>query len=235
MVNGMHYRHPAVTANMAVTVDHISEGRFVLGLGAGWFDSESDAYGIPLGSLTDRFDRLDEGVQVIRSLLDNEHTTFSGRFYELTEARCEPKPVQRHLPIAIGGKGKRRTLRTVARYADQWDVTFPPDVAFWLDLDETVRSYCDEAGRDANEITRSIHLPLSGDDDPRQTGHRRAAVLRGRRRPRDLLDARAVRGASRRSTRRRVARAQLKSLGPKSYNTVGLSTRMRLRVVSSGA
>ena len=94
MVNGMHYRHPAVTANMAVTVDHISDGRFVLGLGAGWFEPESNAYGIPLGSLKDRFDRLDEGVQVIRSLLDNEHTTFSGRFYELTEARCEPKPVQ---------------------------------------------------------------------------------------------------------------------------------------------
>jgi alkanesulfonate monooxygenase SsuD/methylene tetrahydromethanopterin reductase-like flavin-dependent oxidoreductase (luciferase family) len=107
-------------------------------------------------------------VEIIRSLLDNEHTTFSGRFYELTAARCEPKPVQAHLPIAIGGKGKRRTLRTVARHADQWDVTFPSDVAFWRDLDETVRVYCDELGRDQSQITRSIHLGLSGDDDPQR-------------------------------------------------------------------
>ena len=168
MVNGMHYRHPAVTANMAATVDHISDGRFVLGLGAGWFEPESNAYGIPLGSLKERFDRFDEGVQVILSLLDNEHTTFSGRFYELTDARCEPKPVQAHLPIVIGGKGKRRTLRTVARYADQWDVTFPPDVAFWRDLDDTLRAYCDDLGRDQSDITRSIHRPFSDDDDPQQ-------------------------------------------------------------------
>jgi alkanesulfonate monooxygenase SsuD/methylene tetrahydromethanopterin reductase-like flavin-dependent oxidoreductase (luciferase family) len=107
-------------------------------------------------------------VQIIRSLLDDAHTTFSGRFYELSDARCEPKPVQAHLPIAIGGKGKRRTLRTVARHADQWDVTFPPDVAFWRDLDETMRAYCGESGRDHSEITRSIHLPFSGDDDPQR-------------------------------------------------------------------
>jgi F420-dependent oxidoreductase-like protein len=168
MVNGMHYRHPAITANMAVTVDHISNGRFVLGLGAGWFLTESDAYGIRLGSMKDRFDRLDEGVQVIRSLLDNEHTTFHGRFYELTDARCEPKPVQEHLPIAIGGKGKQRTLRIVARHADHWDITFPPDLAFWRDLDDTLRGYCDEIGRDSDEITRSIHWPLGGDDDPQR-------------------------------------------------------------------
>ena len=205
MVNGMHYRHPAVTANMAVTVDHISNGRFVLGLGAGWFEPESNAYGIPLGSLKERFDRLDEGVPIIRSLLDNEHTTFSGRFYELTDARCEPKPVQAHLPIAIGGKGKRRTLRTVARYADQWDVTFPPDVAFWLDLDETLRAYCDELGRDADGDHALDPPAVRGRRRPAADGRRRAAVLRGGRRPRDLLDARAVRGAPRRSPRRRVA------------------------------
>ncbi|MGH9134597.1 MAG: LLM class flavin-dependent oxidoreductase, partial [Ilumatobacteraceae bacterium] len=164
----MHYRHPAVTANMAVTVDHISNGRFVLGLGAGWFEPESNAYGIPLGSLKERFDRLDEGVRVVRSLLENEHTTFSGRYYELTEARCEPKPVQAHLPIAIGGKGKRRTLRIVAEHADQWDVTFPPDVAFWRDLDATMRAYCTEIGRDEAGITRSIHWPLGPGDDPQR-------------------------------------------------------------------
>src|SRR5690606_6244099 len=112
MVNGMHHRHPAVTANMAATLDIISEGRFVLGMGAGWNVMESDAYGIELGSLTERFDRLDEGIEILRSLLDNKETNFSGRYFTLTNAWCEPTPVQAKLPIAIGGKGPKRTLRT---------------------------------------------------------------------------------------------------------------------------
>ena len=110
MVNGMHYRHPAVTANAAVTLDHISGGRFILGLGAGWFESESNAYGITLGSLKERFDRFDEGLEVITSLLTNEHTDFNGRYYQLTNARCEPKPVQSRIPIAIGGKGAQSNV-----------------------------------------------------------------------------------------------------------------------------
>ena len=91
MVNGMHFRHPAVTANMRPTLDHIAGGRFDLGLGAGWFEPEADAYGIPLGTLTERFDRFDEGVEVIVSLLTRDVTTFSGRYYRLADARCEPK------------------------------------------------------------------------------------------------------------------------------------------------
>src|SRR5258706_5271814 len=92
MVNGMHYRHPAITANAAATLDHISGGRFSLGLGAGWLEVESSAYGIELGTLRERFDRLDEGLEVIVSLLTNELTTFDGRYFQLVEARCEPKP-----------------------------------------------------------------------------------------------------------------------------------------------
>ena len=103
MVNGMHFRHPAVTANMAATLDHIAGGRLDLGLGAGWFEPEADAYGIPLGTLTERFDRFDEGVEVIVSLLTRDATTFSGRYYRLAGARCEPKPVQDRIPIVIGG------------------------------------------------------------------------------------------------------------------------------------
>ncbi len=122
MVNGMHYRHPAVTANMAATIDHISGGRFILGMGAGWYQTESRAYGIELGTLQERFDRFDEGLQVIRGLLDQETTDFSGRYYQLKGARCEPKPVQAKLPIAVGGSGPRRTLRAVARWADHWDM-----------------------------------------------------------------------------------------------------------------
>ena len=166
MVNGMHHRHPAVTANMAATVDIISGGRFELGLGAGWNEMESNAYWIELGTLTERFDRLDEGVEVIRSLLDRTVTNFSGRYFRLTDARCEPKPVQAKLPLVIGGKGRTRTLATVARWADQWDMTFPATPADWLDLDRVLRGHCADVGRDPAGILRSVHLGFAVEDDP---------------------------------------------------------------------
>jgi alkanesulfonate monooxygenase SsuD/methylene tetrahydromethanopterin reductase-like flavin-dependent oxidoreductase (luciferase family) len=160
MVNGMHHRHPAVTANMAATLDHISGGRFELGMGAGWNFQESEAYGIPLGTLRERSDRFEEGMEVIVSLLANQETNFSGNYYELAGAWCEPKPVQSKIPMVIGGKGRVRTLRTVARFADQWDMTFPEDPAAWLDLDSVLRQHCELVGRDQSEIARSIHLVL---------------------------------------------------------------------------
>ncbi len=165
MVNGMHYRHPAVTANMAVTVDHISGGRFNLGLGAGWMEPESDAYGIELGTLKQRCDRFDEGVEVIASLLSQEHTDFDGHYYQLSNARCEPKPVQESIPLVIGAKGKKRMLRTVARFADHWDMTFPVDTGAWKELSDVVDAYCLEIGREPAEIRRSIHLALAQDSD----------------------------------------------------------------------
>jgi F420-dependent oxidoreductase-like protein len=166
MVNGMHHRHPAVTANMAATVDLISGGRFLLGMGAGWNEMESNAYGIELGTLTQRFDRFDEGIEIIRSLLDNRETNFSGRYFTVTGAWCEPKPVQAKLPLVVGGKGRTRTLRTAARWADQWDMTFPADTAQWLELDRVLRQHCEQVGRDQAEITRSIHLGFPADADP---------------------------------------------------------------------
>ncbi len=159
MVNGMHYRHPAVTANMAASLDIISGGRFNLGLGAGWYELESNAYGIALGTMKQRMDRFDEGVEVVKSLLSNETTTFRGEHYELTEARCEPKPLQRPTPpIVIGGKGEKRTLRTVARHADYWDAMFPGSVAEWQRLDGVLAEHCAAAGRDPGEIRRSTHF-----------------------------------------------------------------------------
>jgi len=165
MVNGMHHRHPAVTANMAATIDHISGGRFELGIGAGWNVMESDAYGLPLGSLQERSDRLEEGVEVIVSLLTNTVTDFSGKWFQLENAWCEPKPVQDHLPIVIGGRGRRRTLRTAARFADQWDMTFPDGPAGWLEHDGVLREHCVAVGRDQSEIARSVHLGFGEDDD----------------------------------------------------------------------
>lgn len=167
MVNAMHYRHPAVTANAAVTVDHISGGRFNLGLGAGWFEPESDAYGMPLGTVTERLDRFDEGVEIIHRLLTQEHTDFDGAYFTLANARCEPKAVQSpRPPIVIGGKGKRRTLRTAARWADQWDMTFPDSPAHWKEHDDALLGHCADLGRDPSEITRSIHLGFPSNGDP---------------------------------------------------------------------
>ena len=166
MVNGMHYRHPAVTANAAVTLDHISGGRFSLGLGAGWFEPESIAYGIPLGTLKERFDRFDEGLEVITSLLTNEFTDFDGKYYQLTNARCEPKPVQARIPIVIGGKGPNRTLPAVARWADHWDMTAPESPESWKALSDVLDQRCAAIGRDPAEIRRSIHLMWAEEADP---------------------------------------------------------------------
>ncbi len=173
MVNGMHYRHPAVTANMAATMNHLSGGRFRLGMGAGWFEPESIAYGIELGTLTERFDRFDEGLEVITSLLANEVTNFRGNYYDLTDARCNPKPRQ-HVPIVIGGKGPKRTLRSVARFADHWDVVALDDVAAWTALSGVLDGHCADAGRDPSRIRRSIHLMWQPDADPRQLAERAA-------------------------------------------------------------
>src|SRR5437899_2819737 len=115
MVTGNVYRHPAVLANMAASLDIVSNGRLEFGFGAGWNQQECDAYGIDLPPLRERFDRFDEAVEVIDSLLTNEETTFNGRYYQLTDARCEPKPVQKpRPPLVIGGAGEKRTLRAVA-------------------------------------------------------------------------------------------------------------------------
>src|SRR4249919_2404744 len=100
LVTGIHYRHPAVLANMAATLDIVSGGRLELGIGAGWNEEESGAYGIELGTLTERFDRFDEAWEVLTGLLTDPVTNFDGRYFQITEAFCEPKPVQRpHPPI----------------------------------------------------------------------------------------------------------------------------------------
>jgi F420-dependent oxidoreductase-like protein len=157
-VTGMIYRHPAVLANMAATTDIIADGRLELGLGAGWNQLECDAYGIELPPLKERFDRFDEGVEAIVALLTQETTTLNGKYVRLTDARCEPKPVQRpHPPITIGGRGRTRTLRTTARWAQQWNV-LAQDPQDWLDLAGTLRSHCAALGRDPGEITCSVNI-----------------------------------------------------------------------------
>jgi len=177
MVTGMHFRHPAITASMAATLDIISGGRSFLGLGAGWFESEAEANGIELGTVKQRMDRFDEGLEIIVSLLTNEETTFSGEFYELTDARSEPKPVQKpHPPIVIGGTGRKRTLRSVARWAQMWDaLRATPDE--WAELREILEGHCAEIGRDSSEITCSVHQMYGPDDDPSEIADKAAQRL----------------------------------------------------------
>ncbi len=159
-VSGMIYRHPALLANIAASVDIISAGRLELGVGAGWNQQECDAYGIELPPLKERFDRFDEGVQAIIGLLTQEQTTFQGQYVKLTEAFCEPKPVQRpHPPIVIGGKGPNRTLRAVAKWAQQWNaITESPEQ--WRELKEVLVTRCAEVGRDPAEITCSVNVRI---------------------------------------------------------------------------
>ncbi len=164
-VSGMIYRHPAVLANMAATVDIISGGRLELGLGAGWNQMECDAYGIELPQVRERLDRFDEGVAAIAALLSQTVTTFDGRYVRLTDARCEPKPVQRpYPPIVIGGRGKTRTLRTTARWAQQWNA-ITQDPADWLDLKQALIAHCADLGRDPADITCSVNVRLDGGSD----------------------------------------------------------------------
>ena len=165
LVTGIVHRHPAVLANMAATLDVMSHGRLELGLGAAWNTEELDAYGIELGSLKERFDRFDEALEVMVSLLTNETTSFDGRYYQLRDARCEPKAVQQpHPPICIGGGGEKRTLRSVARFAQHWNVPGGTVEEFKQKRDVLAR-HCEAIGRDPSEITTSTHLRLSPDGD----------------------------------------------------------------------
>jgi F420-dependent oxidoreductase-like protein len=166
LVTGMPYRHPAVLANMAATLDVISAGRLELGIGAGWNQEEADAYGIDIGStLTERFDRFDEACEILTGLLTQPTTTFAGRHYSVTDAYLEPKGVQKpHPPICIGGTGRKRTLPAVARWAQHWNHP-GTSVADWAEALEVLHACCAEIGRDPSEITTSTHLRLSPDGD----------------------------------------------------------------------
>ena len=146
LVTGNTYRHPAVLAKMAATVDHICEGRLVLGLGAGWQENEHEAYGIELPAVAERLARLDEACQVIRLLHSEERSNFEGRFYRLVDAPCEPKPVQRPLPLLIGGGGEKTTMRIAARYADEWNCWGLPELM--AHKSEVLERHCLEIGRD---------------------------------------------------------------------------------------
>jgi len=163
LVSGIHYRHPAVLANMAATLDIVSAGRLELGIGAGWNEQESGAYGMELGGPRERSDRFEEACQVLIGLLSQESTDFDGKYYQLADARCEPKgPQTPHPPICIGGSGEKRTLRTVAKYAQHWNFVGGTPAEFAQKRD-VLFAHCQDVGRDPAEITLSSHVRFHPD------------------------------------------------------------------------
>jgi F420-dependent oxidoreductase-like protein len=163
LVSSVTYRHPAVLANMAVTVDHISGGRVTLGLGAGWQTNEHEAYGIEFEPAPARASRLAEAAEVVVRLRDHTPASFAGDHYRLVDAPLSPPPLG-PMPLMIGGNGEQRTMRIAARYADEWNGP-------WLSPADFERKscvldrYCEEIGRDPSEIRRSTCAVLAWTDD----------------------------------------------------------------------
>jgi F420-dependent oxidoreductase-like protein len=151
LVTGNTYRHPAVLAKIAATLDHTSGGRLLMGMGAGWFEMEHNAYGIPFYTTAERIHRLDEAVEIVKRLWTEKQVTFEGRYYQLRDSYCEPKPVQQpRPPIMIGGAGEKLTLRVVAKHADQWNTFGSPEV--FRHKIEVLKEHCSVVGRNFDDI-----------------------------------------------------------------------------------
>ncbi len=163
IVAGNTYRNPAVLAKMATTIDQISGGRMVLGIGAGWQQNEHDAYGLRYGTFGERFDRLEEACRIITSMFSQHRTTEVGTHYQVTNAPCDPKPVQSPLPLLIGGGGEKRTLDLVARFAQEWNVWGTPELL--AAKGKVLDAHCERVGRDPLSIHRTVAtmLIINGD------------------------------------------------------------------------
>jgi F420-dependent oxidoreductase-like protein len=158
LVTSVTYRHPAVLANIAAAVDHLSHGRLLLGIGAGWQENEHAAYGLELGSVKERLDRFEEACAVLTSLLREQRTTFEGKYFRVTAAPNQPAPVQKRLPLLIGGGGEKRTMKIAARYADEWNAWTTPDVL--AHKVGVLQKHCGDLGRDPGEIRVSTQALL---------------------------------------------------------------------------
>ncbi len=153
LVSPTSVHHPALLANRAASLDHVSNGRFTLGLGAGWQINEHHAYGIELEAPGARVSRFEESIQIVRSLLDNAHTDFDGDFYTFTNAPCDPKPVQDKLPILVG-TGGARMCRITARHAQEWNTWGAPEMA--AGARETFTTACEKVGVDPASLHTSV-------------------------------------------------------------------------------
>jgi F420-dependent oxidoreductase-like protein len=152
LVTGNTYRNPAILAKSITTLDHVSGGRAQLGIGSGWFELEHDSFGIEFGTFTDRFEKLEEALQIILPMLRGERPSLAGKHYNVVDAINEPQPLSR-IPVMIGGSGEKKTLRMVAQYADLGTLTCDPaEVPRKL---EALAGHCERLGRNRDEIVLS--------------------------------------------------------------------------------
>ena len=164
LIAGLTYRHPAVYAAEAITIDHASDGRLELAYGAAWFDKEHTELGIPFLPLKERVDAFEEAVQVLRGLLTTDDFTFTGTYFSTQGATLRPRPVQQpHPPIWIGASGEQRTMPIAARYADVWHCFGPPE--YLGPKSERISAHAEKAGRDPKEIRRAASLSLDDLDE----------------------------------------------------------------------
>ena len=187
LVGANTFRNPGLVAKHLATLDHISGGRAIGGLGGAWFELEHEAHGIDFGSgFGQRLDWLDESVGVIRTLLDGGEVTHESAKYRFEALRHQPLPVQPHLPIMIGGGGEKKTLRTVAKYADMWNVSGDPDVL--ARKDAILRAHCADVGRDEALIERTVGVKLVIRDDKAEAERIWAEQMAHNRTPREEWD-----------------------------------------------
>jgi len=179
LVNGVLYRDPATLAKSAAMVDQISGGRLEFTLGAAWAEREFRAYGLPFPPAGERMERLDEALTIVKQLWTQPRTTFEGRYYQIHDAPCEPKPLQRpYPPIMVGGNGKR-TIRLAAKHADVWNGIGSP--AHCAERIQMLREACAERGRDPDEIELTVHptLAIARTHDEAETMARTIAASHG--------------------------------------------------------
>ena len=153
LVGGVTYRNPALLAKITTTLDVISGGRAILGIGAAWFEAEHVAYGYEFPPLKERFERLEEALQITRAMFTQEQSSFEGRYYRTQDVLNNPRPIRGDIPILIGGSGERKTLRMVAQYADACNVFGDPDKV--RHLMGVLEGHCERLGRDPAEITKT--------------------------------------------------------------------------------
>jgi F420-dependent oxidoreductase-like protein len=181
LVVGNTYRHPAVLANIATTIDHVSAGRLELGVGAAWYELEHQQYGIDFPPVGRRIRMLGESLEILKSMWTEHRTTFDGRYYSLIDALCEPKPIQQpHPPLWVGGGGEKLTLRVVAESADGWNTFLMPMDDYKRKLD-ALAGHCEAVGRDPGDIRKSLVVQtyVREDDTKLKEGRERLAARFG--------------------------------------------------------
>ena len=164
LVYSVGYRHPAVLAKMITAIDHISGGRADLGLGAGWAEVEYKAYGMEFPAVGVRMSQLEEAAQCVRGLLHDDVTSFSGKWFSLDNARNEPRPIQKKIPVWIGGGGEKRTLNIAAKYADGWNVPFISPEAF-AHKSGVLTEHCENVGRNPADVVRTVNVGIAWTED----------------------------------------------------------------------